>query len=182
MISADNALAINGSRDYGTIVGAATFSPSCEAYTLAAAADNNNNNNDSFFSFSGNATAENMFVSLRFRRSNDADTTTATTPPPPLEFYQNITNQPIFADGAKCDRQVRLFNSTLNQGVNAPVVVRGDVRSNVPPLDTTMTTTTTAGGVLGADVFGLLIDTPFVEFNGLDCQTLKGYSGTGPGD
>lgn len=160
MISADNQIAINGSREYGTVVGATSFAPSCEAYTRQA---------DGTLSFTGNATdASAMFLSMQFSALTDPASN-----PFPLAFYQNITNQPIFADGAKCDRQVRLFNSTINQGAFAPVPVRGSIASNVPPMDA-------SAGV--QDVFGMLIDTPFVEYNGLDCQTLKGYSGTGPGD
>lgn len=163
MISNNVEVAIEGSRDYGTKVSAASFEPNCEAYASSG---------NGSVTFSANATdGSGTFAMLNFSPLG-ADGCTDTNPFP-VGFYQNITNQPIFANGTQCDRQIRLFNSTLNQGQYAPVPVKGTISSNISPLDASQ-------GL--ADVFGMLIDTPFIEYNGLDCQTLKGYSGTGPGD
>lgn len=156
MISASNEMAVNGSRDYGTNVFAATFEPGCEASVRLA-------NGSS--SFRANATDDSGKYAMVDIKPLDQGASS----PFPLEFYQNITNQPIFANGTHCDNQIRLFNSTINQ----PQMVKVSLFSNVPPLD---------AGAGVQDMFGMVIDTPFVEFNGLDCATLKGYSGTGPGD
>lgn len=155
MISSSNEMAINGSRDYGTAVTPTTFEPACDAYSRAA---------NGSYSFEGQAAdGSGTYAALTF-----AALAQDTPNPYPVEFYQNVTNQPIFANGTQCDRQVRLFNSTINQGAFAPVPVQGTIFSNMAPLD--------ASAGFG-NVFGMLIDTPFVEFNGLDCQSLKGYSG-----
>lgn len=168
MISNNVEAAIEGSKAYGTTVTAAAFQPNCEAYMSAASG-----NGHGAVSFSANATdGTNTFAMLAF---SPLDSSNTQSNPFPLALYQNITNQPIFANGTQCDRQIRLFNSTLNQGAYAPVPVKGTISSNMSPMDAV------AGQGL-ADVFGMLIDTPFIEYNGLDCQSLKGYSGTGSGD
>lgn len=154
MISSDNDAALSGSRDYGTNVFASTFDPGCDAYGRLA-------NGSSYFK--GNATDNSgVYATLEFSPLEQG-----VANPFPMEFYQNITNQPIFANGSQCDRQVRMFNSTLNTGVFAPVPVKGTIFSNLPPLDA-------SAGV--QDVFGMLVDTPFAEYNGLSCESLKGYS------
>lgn len=161
MISADNEIAINGSRAYGTTVYAAKFDHGCQAYGRLG--------DDDWTYFSGTATDDSsIYAQLEF-----VPVEQGTPNPFSVDFYQNITNQPIFGNGVKCDRQIRLFNSTLNEGEFAPVPVKGTVYSNLEPLGD-------AEGL--GDVFGILIDTPFIEYNGLDCASLKGYRGTGTGD
>jgi len=84
-----------------------------------------------------------------------------------------VTNQPTFADGLSCDNQINLFNTTLSTGENAPVGVRGEIMMKAPyiPTDTTFRA-----------VYGIKVDIAFIENNQLPCSSLKGYSGTGPGD
>lgn len=153
MISATMEIAINGSRDYGTTVYPAVFEPSCDAYSRLP---------NGTTTFTGKSTDNSVHATLQF---SPLDANVAN--PFPVEVYQNITNQPIFGNGTTCDRQIRLFNSTINQGDFAPVPVKGTIVSNIPPLDASA----------GVDVFGMLVDTPFIESNYLDCQSLKGYSG-----
>ncbi|POS78829.1 hypothetical protein DHEL01_v202788 [Diaporthe helianthi] len=161
MISDDSPIAINGSRVYGTIVHPAKFEPPCDAYARLPSGSTY---------FKGRATdGSDKYASLEFSALCQGDVN-----PYPIEVYQNLTNQPIFADGKVCDRMVRLFNTTLSQGQWAPVPVKGTVLSNLEPM-----------GELGeglGEVFGVLVDTPFIEFVEQDCASLKGYSGTGPGD
>ena len=160
MISADNQIAIEGSMGYGTTVYATDFSPGCEAYGRLQ--------NSSTY-FSGKATnGSDKYVTLEFSALAQG-----LSSPFPVEFYQNVTNQPIFGNGSLCDKQIRLFNSSINQGDYAPVPVKGTVFSNLEPLDS-------MEGL--GEVFGLLIDTPFIEYNFLGCESLKGYQGTGSGD
>lgn len=161
MISADNQVAINGSRDYGTIVHPAKFEPGCDAYARLPSGATY---------FKGQATDDSgKYAMLEFSPLDEGETN-----PFPIEVYQNITNQPIFANGTQCDRMVRLFNSTISQGQWAPVPVKGTVFSNLEPMEDT------AEGL--GEVYGVLVDTPFIEFNMQECASLKGYSGTGPGD
>lgn len=161
MISADNEVAINGSRDYGTIVHPAKFEPGCDAYARLPSGATY---------FKGQATDDSgKYAMLEFSPLDEGETN-----PFPIEVYQNITNQPIFANGTQCDRMVRLFNSTISQGQWAPVPVKGTVFSNLEPMEDT------AEGL--GEVYGVLVDTPFIEFNMQECASLKGYSGTGPGD
>ncbi|KAI3391916.1 hypothetical protein diail_6618 [Diaporthe ilicicola] len=160
MISGDNQMAIDGSRAYGTVVYPAKFEPGCDAYGRLPSGSTY---------FKGQATdGSGKYTMLEFSALDQGESN-----PFPVEVYQNITNQPIFANGTQCDRQVRLFNSTINEGQWAPVPVKGTVFSNLEPMSD-------MEGL--GEVFGMLVDTPFLEFNGLDCTTLKGYSGTGPGD
>lgn len=79
--------------------------------------------------------------------------------------YVNVTNQPIFADGVKCDQQITFFNTTLSVGKNAPVGLIGDITISSPylPSDSTFT-----------NVFGLKVDVAFIENNFLDCPSLRG--------
>jgi hypothetical protein len=163
MISDDNLVAVNGSRDYGTIVHPTKFEPGCEAYGRLPGGSTY---------FKGHATdGSDKYVMLEFAQLAPGEAN-----PYPVEVYQNLTNQPIFANGTQCDRMVRLFNTTISQGQWAPVPVKGTIFSNLEPMVEDM-----MDGGLG-EVFGLLIDTPFIEFNMQDCASLKGYSGTGPGD
>lgn len=157
-------IAINGSRAYGTTVYPATFQPGCDAYTRFA----NGTTTFTGTSSSTDAKTTTVHASLQFspiEQDDDCGDNNEENPFP-VSFYQNITNQPIFGNGTTCDQQIRLFNSTLNQGAFAPVPVKGTIVSNLPPVDASA----------GVDVFGILIDTPFIEYNGVDCQSLKGYS------
>lgn len=161
MISSTVPIAIAGSEEYGTTVHPSAFQPGCDAYARSAAG--------AALTLEANALdGSAVHFAMAFsplQAGVDAN-------PFPVGFYQNVTNQPIFANGVQCDRQVRLFNSTLNQGEFAPVPVKGRIVSNLSPMDF-------SAGLDG--VFGMLVDTPFVEFNGLECQSLKGYSETGSG-
>jgi hypothetical protein len=79
--------------------------------------------------------------------------------------YVNVTNQPIFGNGVKCDQQITLFNTTLSQGANTPVGIVGDITVSAPylPSDSAF-----------KDVYGLKVDIAFIENNMLDCSTLRG--------
>ena len=89
------------------------------------------------------------------------------------DSYVNVTNQPTFKDGLSCDNQLDLFNSTLSTGKNAPVGIRGEVMIKAPYIPSTTTF---------RDLHGIKVDIAFIENNVVPCSSLKGYSGTGPGD
>ena len=87
--------------------------------------------------------------------------------------YVNITNQPLFSDGLSCDLQVNLYNTTLSEGSNAPVGIKGDITVKAPylPQDSVF-----------KGVSGIKVDVAFIEYNMLSCASLKGYHGSGSGD
>lgn len=93
--------------------------------------------------------------------------------PYPLSFFVNVTNQPIFSDPARnCDLQVRLFNTTLSVAPYNPVVVSGSVWVAQAFFS--------AGGSDGTawqGVWGVRVDTAFIEYNFVECENLAGYAG-----
>ncbi|OCL12983.1 hypothetical protein AOQ84DRAFT_385718 [Glonium stellatum] len=163
LITSTNVIAIDGSEAYGTNTFPATFEPSCDAYesvTFPAPPGT------TFFSATsvvpGAANLTILFSTLHTSSS-----------PYPLGFFKNITNQPSFANGLTCDNMIRLFNTSLSAPPYPHTHVKGNVRAAIPPF---------SGEKEWSDVFGIRIDTAFIENNYLSCQSLQGYSGTGPGD
>ena len=161
LISATNDIAVEGSRAYGTIVSPAEYEPLCDAYRRLA-------NGNTYFKATSLTSPD--FVELEMTRLPHP-----TLNPYPLELFKNITNQPTFANATSCDNMIRLFNTTMSVGEYAPVPVRGRVAARAFPFHGDENEWT--------DIYGVQVATPFIENNYLDCQTMRGYSGTGgPGD
>ncbi|KAI0009064.1 hypothetical protein F4779DRAFT_618042 [Xylariaceae sp. FL0662B] len=143
MISAHNQHAIEGASSYyGMQIHPAVFDPPCNAYRATP--------DGSTFVHSKGTSAngtQSKFMTLETRPSWDEI-------PYPLEFLENITNQPVFARTQACDYYTRLFNTSLTTGENAPVPVKGDVEANLEPFRT-------ANSWMG--VYGWRIATPFLE-------------------
>lgn len=142
-------IAVQGSEAYGTVVYPATFEPECDAY----------GDNDETY-FEAQSTNGSAFISLDFspRKKN---------PTPSVEFlnfFKNVTNQPIFANGTTCDWMTRLFNTSVSEAPFAPVAVKGTVRSRIGPF---------LGRKKFEGIYGIQIATPFIERNYLDCKTLS---------
>ena len=156
LISAANEVAIEGSRAYGTIVSPAKYKPLCDAYKRLP-------NGNTYFRGSGMETPE--FIELEMARVSDPKFN-----PYPLELFKNITNQPTFANATSCDNMIRLFNTTMSVGEHAPVPVRGRVKAHALPFE---------GETEWTDIYGVQVATPFIENNYLDCESMRGYSGTG---
>jgi hypothetical protein len=72
-----------------------------------------------------------------------------------------------------CDNQISLFNTTLSQGSNAPVGIKGDITIKAPYLPSNSSF---------KGIYGIKVDVAFVEYPETPCSSLKGYSGTGSGD
>lgn len=72
----------------------------------------------------------------------------------------------MFASGDTCDNMIRFFNTTISTGDRAPVGVHGNVTAQVPSL---------AGTSSFEGVYGIKVDTAFIENNYLPCNSLKGY-------
>jgi hypothetical protein len=88
--------------------------------------------------------------------------------PFPLSFFKNVTNQVTFADGKTCDNMIRLFNTSLTTAPNRIESVKGTVRARIPPF---------AEDQEWNDVYGVRMDTAFIENNYLPCEDFRGYSG-----
>lgn len=157
MITADHQIAIQGSRDYGTEVTPASFEPACDAYQ-------HTKSRTRYFK----ATGLSRYAELEMSRLP-----VSTSGLYPLALYKNITNQPTFANGSTCDNMIRLFNTSLSTGAYEPVRVEGYVRANLGPWQ---------GEVEWDGVHGIQVATPFIENNYLECRTMQGYAGKGPGD
>ncbi|KAH6850694.1 hypothetical protein B0I37DRAFT_353148 [Chaetomium sp. MPI-CAGE-AT-0009] len=161
LISAANDIAVEGSRAYDTIVSPAEYEPVCDAYRRLP-------NGNTYFK--GTSLTSPDFIELEMARVLHQ-----TLNPYPLELFKNITNQPTFANATSCDNMIRLFNTTMSTGEYAPVPVRGRVKARTFPFHGAETEWT--------NIYGVQVATPFIENNYLDCQTMRGYSGTGgPGD
>jgi hypothetical protein len=81
----------------------------------------------------------------------------------------NITSQPTFSNNPLfCDNYIRLFNTSISQPPFAPQYVQGNVSAVVPY--------GFAGTTSWSNVYGLLLDTPFIENNYVRCSSLQGSS------
>lgn len=90
------------------------------------------------------------------------------------DSFKNVTNQPLFGDGLPlCDHYITLFNTSVTQGQYAPVPVEGTVGVRPPfyPAEEKF-----------EGVYGYRMANAFIEENGVPCEKLRGYSGTGAGD
>ncbi|KAJ4336357.1 hypothetical protein N0V87_005508 [Didymella glomerata] len=149
LMTAGHEIALKGAGDYGIDVFPAQFDPSCDAYragskhseTVFAAASEN-----------GKASVETVFEA-----SHSAEWTF------PLEFFKNVTNQPIFADGKTCDNMIRLFNTTVTTSIETVV---GTVRARIPPFREEK---------IWEGVEGIRLDSAFIENNYLSCESFRGY-------
>lgn len=83
-----------------------------------------------------------------------------------MSFFKNITNQPIFADGKTCDNMIRLFNTSVSVAPNRIESVQGTVRVKMFPLESEEE---------WMGVYGLRMDTAFIENNYLPCESFRGY-------
>ncbi|KAK3359623.1 hypothetical protein B0T25DRAFT_588427 [Lasiosphaeria hispida] len=161
LITAAHDIALEGSRAYGTVVSPAEWEPVCDAYRALP-------NGATYFKGKSVTTSE--FVEVEMSRLQDM-----TLNPYPLDFFKNITNQPTFANASTCDNMIRWFNTSMSVGEFAPAPVLGRIRANAFPYEGVEKEYT--------GVYGVQIATPFIENNYLDCQTMRGYAGTGgPGD
>lgn len=153
-MTSDHEIALKGAMDYGTDVFPATFDPGCDAYRAVKS----NKPRTTFFSAKS---VEPMTASLSTLFSTTDEESY------PLEFFRNFTNQPTFADGKTCDNLIRLFdtNVTTMHGIEP---IRGTVKVRMPPF---------VGDQEWTDVYGLRLDTAFIENNYLSCDSFRGYSG-----
>lgn len=156
-MSADNDIAIKGAMDYGTNVFASSFDPPCDAYRAVRTSSKYQSTTLFRAKSSGHRTAS---VSTQFSRASGS--------PFPLAFYKNITNQVMFANGKTCDNMIRLFNTSVTTSPNRIDTVKGTVKARIPPFTQEHE---------WKDVYGLRLNTAFIENNYLPCENFRGYSG-----
>jgi hypothetical protein len=152
-MSAGHEIAIKGAMDYGTNVFASFFDPPCDGYRSVP--DSKDASTTSFSAKSAEASAAS--VDILFSATLDE--------PYPLSFFKNFTNQPTFADGKTCDNMIRLFDTSVTTSIES---VRGTVKAQMPPF---------VGEQEWTDVYGLRMDTAFIENNYLPCEDFRGYDG-----
>lgn len=154
-MSAGHDIAIKGAADYGTNVFAATFDPECDAYRAVPTAK---------------APGTTYFSARSVSGAEGLTTTFSPTQEEvfPLSFFKNFTNQPTFADGKTCDNMIRMFNTSLTTAPNGIERVKGNVRARIHPFAREREWT---------GVYGLRMDTAFIENNYLSCEEFRGYDG-----
>ncbi|KAH7417268.1 hypothetical protein BKA64DRAFT_295493 [Cadophora sp. MPI-SDFR-AT-0126] len=164
LITETNLLGIGALPEYGTTPVPATFSPNLEAYGYSG--DASCPGERYFNAYSALEPPPKPTVAIKFKDIG-------IVAPWHMNFYINTTNQPIMTDGKLCDNQIFFYNTSLSNGFNAPRGVRGSVTLSAPllPEDTSFN-----------DVFGVRVDTAFLEIPSVPCAELQGYHGTGPGD
>ncbi|KAF2657701.1 hypothetical protein K491DRAFT_315246 [Lophiostoma macrostomum CBS 122681] len=155
LMSAGHDIALKGAMDYGTNVFAATFEPTCNAYKSVSKSKKLGT------TFSGAKSLETGAASLSTMFSSTEEELF------PLHFFKNFTNQPTFADGKTCDNMIRLFNTSVTTAPNRIERVVGTVKAKLPPFSTEQE---------WRNVYGLRLDTAFIENNYLPCENFRGYS------
>lgn len=153
-MTAGHEIAIKGAMDYGTNVFPSTFEPSCDAYR--AVPESKDSRTTAFDAKSSEAGA--AFISTVFSLTQEEAF--------PLSFFKNVTNQPTFADGKTCDNMIRLFNTSVTTAPNQIESVKGTVKAKLLPFTEEKE---------WSDVYGLRMDTAFIENNYLPCENFRGY-------
>ena len=157
LMTAGNEAALKGAADYGTNTFPATFEPGCDAYRAIPDSKKPGTTYFSATSLSGSESLSTLFSPIT-TKDDDAF---------PLSFFKNFTNQPTFADGKTCDNMIRLFNTSLSTAGNGIERVQGTVRANVHPF---------AHELEWRNVYGIRLDSAFIENNYLPCENFKGYT------
>jgi hypothetical protein len=151
LMTSGHEIALKGAMDYGTHVFPAVFDPPCDAYRSQHGAKDT-----TVFNAKSNSEAH---VQTQFSLAgNDVSF--------PMALFKNVTNQPTFADGKSCDNMIRLFDTSVTVAPNGIESVRGFVKARIPPFTSEME---------WSDVYGLRMDTAFIENNYLPCENFRGY-------
>ncbi|KAH7074124.1 hypothetical protein FB567DRAFT_190305 [Paraphoma chrysanthemicola] len=151
LMTAGHEIALKGAMDYGTNVFASTFDPPCDAYrSVPRSRDSSTTHFSAKSSEAGAASISTLFSSINQEIF-------------PFEFFKNVTNQPTFADGKTCDNMIRLFDTNVTTSIEP---VTGTVKAKIAPFTEEKE---------WASVYGLRMDTAFIENNYLPCENFRGY-------
>lgn len=156
-MTATNMLGISGARDYGIDVHPATFDPACDAYAVAPEPAEKGT---TYY----NAKAKDSSVRAIFKPTKSSEQTKGL----PMSFFKSAVNQPSFANGTWCNKQERLFSTTLSTGANSPKAVSGTVNLDLVPLFTQKKMEWT-------NTIGVQVDTAFIEHHLVSCETFRGF-------
>jgi hypothetical protein len=86
-----------------------------------------------------------------------------------LNFYFNVTSQPLFSDStSSCDSVTRIYNTDLSQPPFPGVFVQGDAAVLKPYF-------TPKAKTVWSDAYGVKIDVAYHERAAVKCNTLKGF-------
>ncbi|KAK7533944.1 uncharacterized protein J3D65DRAFT_647021 [Phyllosticta citribraziliensis] len=167
-----NIVSILGSAAYGTYVVPSTFTPTCDPYDFAPDAPADTTFLDAhvgFDKFNGQPPSiATLFHAIDHDDHGDGDHSGPALGPYSMQFYINATNQPTYANPSRgCDNMIRFFNTSITAPPYQPVGVKGHVKVSDPFFP---------GGQEWHDVWGLRLDTAFIEHNFIKCEKLKGYS------
>ncbi|PVI02852.1 hypothetical protein DM02DRAFT_521934 [Periconia macrospinosa] len=153
LMTAGHEIALKGAQDYGTNTFPASFEPGCDAYRAVPSSKEPGTTYFSASSVEGRESLSTLFSSTEEEMY-------------PLSFFKNFTNQPTFADGKTCDNMIRLFNTTVSSAEKGIERVKGTVRANIHPFKKEHE---------WSNVYGLRLDTAFIENNYLSCESFRGY-------
>ncbi|KAK8247032.1 hypothetical protein HDK90DRAFT_473365 [Phyllosticta capitalensis] len=159
-----NIVSILGSAAYGTYVLPSSFQPPCDPYGYA---DDSANSTmlDAYVGFD-ESNGQPPSITTLFHTNNDGSS--GGLGPYSMQFYINATNQPTYVKPSRgCDNMIRFFNTSITKHPYEPVGVRGHVMVEDPFFP---------GGEEWDDVYGVRLDTAFIEHNFVDCKKFKGYS------
>ncbi len=156
LVTATNAIAVQGSEAYGTNTPPSTFDPSCDAYKAVPTA-----RQPGAISFHAQSATPGV-ASIDIRAASCPEATY------PLSFFKNVTNQPIFGDGKTCDQQIRLFNTRVTAQPYGVTNIKGSVKAMIAPFN---------GTQQWDGVHGVRFASAFIENNYLPCEMFRGYTG-----
>lgn len=83
--------------------------------------------------------------------------------------FLNVTSQPLFGDGVRCDNLIRRLDTRVSKAPYKPVPLEGEVaamQSMFPVRAKTM----------WSEVYGLKADFAYRENRNVGCPSLKGFS------
>ncbi|KAK8198286.1 hypothetical protein BKA81DRAFT_279798, partial [Phyllosticta paracitricarpa] len=165
-----NAVSILGSAAYGTYVLPSTFTPSCDPYDFYPDGPANTTFLDAyvgFDEFNGQPPSiTTLFHAVDHDDHGEGDQGGPVLGPYSMQFYVNATNQPTYANPSRgCDNMIRFFSTSITAPPYQPVGVKGHVKVSDPFFP---------GGKEWDGVWGLRLDTAFIEHNFVKCEKLTG--------
>ncbi|KAL0259262.1 hypothetical protein SLS55_006767 [Diplodia seriata] len=171
-ITATNPVALAGSAAYGTRVLSAVFDPPCDAYASLEGAPLTifDARKPARAAIAGDTLFTSAFATV------GGGTEGGDVGPYPLTFFQRVVQQPLFADPSKgCDRQLRRFDTVVTKKPFLPVLVKGVVWASAEIFQGDVGGEADEEGYKGRrwhGAWGVRVDTAFVEWNKVDCDSL----------
>ncbi|KAH7025419.1 hypothetical protein B0J12DRAFT_365209 [Macrophomina phaseolina] len=153
-------LGLVGAANYGQNVYPAEFDPPCDPYD-----DSPYITARSFFDPAPNSSDYTFFT------NSFGPLPVHEISPYPLSFFINVTNQPMFADPARgCNKQIRLFNTSVSQPPYEPLDVTGTTWASKTFF--TWPDPAMIDGRAWGPIWGVRLDTAFIEYNNVPCTNL----------